>query len=111
MGAGDRLLELELNLEKIWVLVNFNYFNNQTDSKMQKLKSKIKEYFQTKTSILTFDSKMSKIRDIETTLDEIKKSSNIDLISIVSAFECGIEENGGAHYVKTNGQRYVFPDP
>jgi len=109
VGIGDRVLTLELNLHKIWVLYNWNYFDKRISSQLKTLMKMFKDYYQSKSKGI--NPKTPTIEDLQKEVDRVNVKVKSDIISLVSEFPLNREENGYAHYVLVGGNKFVFPDP
>ena len=104
MGAGDRALQFEQNLKKIWVLMHCNYFKIEPGSEEKKLLEMIRSYFKEPIKRITLEK-------ISQFLKHLNDTYQVDLIDMVKNYKLEREENGGAHRLTTSSEVFVYPDP
>jgi len=110
MGTGAKIVEMKENFKKIWVLGNWNVFGEGFNKHKVKLLSMIKAYFERRKNSF-FSTDYSDLIEIEQYLNQIRESEQLDITTIVDMATIEREENGGAHKVRIQGSKYVFPDP
>ena len=104
MDTWYRDLQMEQNLQKIWILMNHNQFNIEHGSEGKKLLEMIKSYFKEPAKGITLEK-------ISQFIVHLKVTYNVDLIDIVKDCKLEREENGGAHKLTTSSGNFVYPDP
>lgn len=108
--GGERIIEIEQNLLKAWVLGNWDVLGTQFKRNKKDILSKIKQYFESKKkSFLKTD--YTDLTEIEERLRSIKVNDKNDVMSFVEEADIEVEENGGGHGVTINEHHYVYPDP
>lgn len=109
MGLGEKIRSVEDNLNKLRILSKHGYFKGMAVEKdVSDLVSDFEDYHGNRR--LSYNPDFCLLMELLDKNKEIYEKTNFDPVSFVDPFEYGEEKSSNVHYVKTKGEKYVFPD-